>query len=312
MIKKYFLSQLLIGLSFFAMNTTVLAENAAKVVTTIQPISLLTAEILGTEQNITTLVSGNNTAHHYQLKPSHMHALENADLVIWVGHSLENFMSKVIKNLKKEHKPIITLDQLPKMKTLRYRSHALWDHDDHGHHHHHHHSNGTDGHLWLSPDNAIVMAEEIERQLSLLFPEKKSYYQKNLIDLIDNIKNFDKKNRLRLAAINTIPYLVYHDAFQYFESHYGLNAKGAFITESNQSLSAKRLRTLNKLIKTEDIKCIFSDQQYDTSIPNKVAKHAGITTLALDPMGSNLTLSDGGYVQLLETISKNMLSCLNK
>jgi zinc transport system substrate-binding protein len=282
-------------------------QNSPKIVTTLHPISLIAAEIVGAKESITVLVPAGSSAHHYQLKPSHVKALEHADMVIWVGGSLELFMTKVVNNLNRD-KAILTLEESPEIEILRYRSNAVWKSDSH----HHEHDNDIDGHLWLSPNNAMVIAKEITRRLSELFPDNKVFYGTNLDKFISRIESADNTIKSKLAPYAQTPFLVYHDAFQYFEAHYGLNSLGAFITESTNSLSAKRLSELNKLIISSNIKCIFADRQYDPSVPNKVAAQTGAHVVILDPLGSTITMPNGGYITLLETISENMLSCFDK
>jgi len=286
------------------------AEAKPKLVTTLHPIGLIAAEIIGSSENITVLIQPGNTPHHYQLKPSHVKALNDADLVIWVGNSLEMFMRKPISQLSQKN-TVITLDEISELTRLEYRANALWTDHNHDNHAHDHVSN-IDGHLWLSASNAIIIAELIEQRLSSLNPERTTLFQTNLAVFIEKTRQLDQKIQKAMTPYKNTPFLVYHDAFHYFESRYALNSLGTFITEGSQSLSAKRLRSLNKLIETNRIKCIFSDQQYNSSLPKKVAAHTGAKVVTLDPIGSTINVENGGYRRLLETISKNMLSCFSE
>ncbi len=305
-------------LSLLVLSTCNLAyseQAKPKLVTTLHPIGLIAAEIMGSFENITVLLPATSSPHHYQLKPSHVRALNQADLVIWVGQSLEMFMNKPIAQLK--HKgSVLTLEEIPGLTLLSYRANALWPHQTHDHSSHAHvHKdtpNNIDGHLWLSTHNAIAMASHIAKRLVKLDPVNSTDYRTNLALFTEKIEQLDKHIRKKMTPYNDTPYLVYHDAFQYFESQYALKPLGAFLTDGAQGLSAKRLRALNRIIKTNKIRCIFADRQYDPSLPKKVASQTGASLVTLDPIGVTISMENGGYMRLLETISKNMLSCLSK
>ena len=284
------------------------SENTPQIVTSITPLSLITAEILGAEENITTLVPPGSNAHHFQLKPSHVKALRQADLIVWIGPSLEGFMSKPLKAPAVKTNNIITIETLPELQLLPYRSSFSHQH----HHHGHTHDAGIDGHLWLSPDNAIHIAKAIKEQLAHINPKHRATYQNNLENFIKKIQITDNKITTRLHNYKDTPYLVYHNAFQYFERHYQLNSQGSFIGDNNTPLSVKRLKHLQQTIHSAQVQCIFADNQYNQSIPQKVANKTGVHLQTLDPVGSGITFENGGYTRLLETIAENMLSCFKK
>ena len=299
---------LLIALFSFIVAQNAYSDNAPQLVTSITPLSLISAEILGGEKNITTLVPPGSNAHHFQLKPSHIKALRQADLIIWIGPSLEGFMSKALKAPAVKTNNIITIETLPELQRLPYRSTSPHQHHDHGHLH----DTGIDGHLWLSPDNAIHIAKAIKQQLTHINPKDHALYQNNLENFIKNIHETDKKIATRLHDHQNTPFLVYHDAFQYYEKHYQLNSQGSFFGDNNTPLSVKRLRQLQQKIRSANIHCIFSDVQYNQNTPQKIAKKTGVHLQTLDPSGGGITFKQGGYAQLLETIAENMLSCFKK
>ena len=284
-------------------------SNDLKIVTSIKPLKLIAAEIAGSEADITVLLKPGSSPHNYQLRPSHARAISDADLIIWIGPSLERFMKKIIRR-QNEDANIITTEDLAGIQTHPYRSNALWEesHHDHGHDHHHH-SHDIDGHLWLSPNNGAAIATSIANHLIKIAPQNKTQYEANLASLLKKIDAVDKENQEALMPHKKTAYLVYHDAFQYFEKHYGLNAIGTFTTENTSSLSAKRLSVINKTINASNIKCIFADEQYNAPVVQRVADQTGVTLVSLDPMGSSISHSENGYTQLLKTIRENMLSC---
>ncbi len=305
-------------LSLLVLSTCNLAyskQTKPKIVTTLHPIGLIASEIMGSSETVTVLLPPTRSPHHYQLKPSHVRALNQANLVIWVGQSLEMFMNKPIAQLKRKGS-VLTLEEISGLTLLSYRANALWPHQAHHHsshtHAHQDTSNNIDGHLWLSTHNAVTIASHIAKRLFKLDPANRADYRANLALFTEKVVRLDKHIRKEMTPYNDTPYLVYHDAFQYFESQYNLKPLGTFLTDGAQGLSAKRLRALNRIIKTNNIKCIFADQQYSPSLPEKVASQTESNLVTLDPIGVTISMENGGYARLLETISKNMLSCLGK
>ncbi|MAD13617.1 MAG: zinc ABC transporter substrate-binding protein, partial [Pelagibacteraceae bacterium] len=192
----------------------------------------------------------------------------------------------------------------------KHDDHGHKKHDDHGHKKHddHGHAHGEhDPHIWLDPLNAKVILKEMAKQMKALDKKNASKYDKNLkitnakIDnLVSDInKNINKKAR----------YVVFHDAYQYFENRFGLKTLGALTVNADVLPGAEQLKDIRKVIKKEKAKCIFSEPQFNPKIIKAIAKDTSIKTGVLDPLGADLKNNENLYFKLINNLSSSLKKC---
>ncbi|MFI4954653.1 MAG: zinc ABC transporter substrate-binding protein [Gammaproteobacteria bacterium] len=274
------------------------------IVSSISPVNALTD---GVTQGITTstlLVPPNVSHHHYTLKPSDARALQQADVVIWVGHSLETFLEKPITNLSTKT-TVITLEDLPNLTLYAPRSNKNWGtHNVQGHNH----ESNIDPHLWLNPQNAIIIAKAIAETLSKIDVTNAKLYQANANDMIKKINELDKKLAAELAPVKDIPFLVFHDGYQYFEKYYHLNAVGSVSIDSDLPPSAQRLYQIHQQIQQEKIPCVFAEVSTSSAIITTLQRDTNIKMGELDSMGKGHQFAD--YLNLLQFDADQLVGCL--
>ena len=312
-------------LSIFSFNSTVSAD--VKVVTSIKPIHSLAAYVMDGVGKPNVIVDGYNSPHGFSLKPSHAKMIENADLIIWVGEDLEAFLEKPLDSIAKKATKVELMD-LKGIKKLKFREKNVFeDHDDHGHkekkhddhghghkekkhddHGHEGHAHGEhDPHVWLDPMNAKVIIKEIEKQLIKLDPNNSSKYKANskkaqseLDNLTKNIKR-DLKGNLR--------FVVFHDAYQYFENRFGIKVLGALTVNPDVLPGAEQLSEIREVIEHEKVNCLFAEPQFNPAIIKSIAKDTKIKTGVLDPLGATLDKGKSMYMDLLKEISNSFKGC---
>ena len=300
-----------------------------KVVSSIKPIHSLASYVMNGVGKPDLIVDGFNSPHGFSLKPSHAKMIEGADLIIWVGEDLEAFLEKPLETIAKKAINIEIMN-LKGIKKLRFREKNIFDghddhghghkekkHDDHGHGHkekkhddhgHKDHAHGEyDPHVWLDPINAKVIIEEIENQLVKLDPQNASKYKSNskkiiheLDILIRNIKK-DLKKDLR--------FVVFHDAYQYFEDRFGIKVLGALTVNPDVLPGAEQLSDIREVIEHEKVNCLFSEPQFNPAIIKSIAKDTGIKIGVLDPLGATLDEGKDMYTKLLKNISTSFRGC---
>ncbi len=313
---------------FIVLFTTISTSKAeVKVVTSIKPIHSLVSYVMDGVGKPDVIVDGYNSPHGFSLKPSHAKMIENADLIIWVGEDLEAFLEKPLNTIAKKAINIEIMD-LSGIKKLKFREknkfeghedhghgHKEEKHDDHGHkkakhddHEHEGHAHGEhDPHVWLDPMNAKVIVKEIEKQLVKLDPENSSKYKANskkaqseLDNLTKNIKK-DLKGNLR--------FVVFHDAYQYFENRFGIKVLGALTVNPDVLPGAEQLSEIRELIEHEKVNCLFSEPQFNPAIIKSIAKDTKIKTGVLDPLGATLGKGKGMYTELLQSMYASFKGC---
>ena len=189
------------------------------------------------------------------------------------------------------------------------------DHDDHDKHakkddDHDDHEKEDDVHIWLDPDNAIKIIQKVNKELSLLFPENSQIYNKNATDIINKITELKREIKEELLSIKDKPYIVFHDAYQYFEKVFGLNAVGSIALEDDVATSPKQISYIrNKIIKS-NVSCVFQEPQFDSKLVKTVVEGTDAKIGTLDPLGVDIANKKDFYLQLLRNMSKSLKECL--
>ena len=331
---NFFKKSILFGLATLFLSLSAKAD--IKVVTTIKPLHSLISSVMDGVGEPSLIIEGTNNPHTFVFKPSHAQMLEEADLVFWIGEDLEAFMEKPLESLAKDAQ-IISFMELGSIEKLKFREENVFDdhddhddhdghkdddhddhddhdghedehegHDDHAGHEGHNHGE-FDAHIWLDPMNAKEMVHEIAHELSELDPSNKETYEANanrtLKSLDKLIEDVDK------AVPKDISYIVFHDAYQYFEKRFGVSSAGALTLNPDVLPGAKQIADVQDLISDKGIKCIFSEPQYNPKIIETLASDMNISTGIMDPLGAYLEKGNTMYEELIKEISNSIKKC---
>ena len=322
-------------ISLFLIFTPLKAE--VNVVTSIKPLHSLTSYIMDGVGEPGLIIDGVASPHNFQIKPSHAKMLQKADLVIWVGEDLESFLPTALKSIPKNSVVLELLDQSG-LKKLKFREKNIFEgHDDHGHDEHgkkeddhddhgdeehakkeeghddhghdeHGHAHGEyDPHIWLDPLNAKVIVKKITNQLVKIDSANSSTYKsnsKNLLKDLDALTKIIKKDLNKNAS-----FVVFHDAYQYFEKRFGLSVVGALTVNPDVMPGAEQLSEIREVIGEKKVKCIFSEPQFNPTIIKSIASDTGVKTGVLDPLGATINKSKNMYFNLIEDMSNALKDC---
>ena len=317
--KKIFKSTIFtLTAALFLVLTPLKAE--ISVVTSIKPLHSLTSYIMEGVGEPELIIDGVASPHNFQIKPSHAKMLQNADLVIWIGDDLESFLPTALKSIPKDAVVFELLDQSG-LKKLKFREKNIFEgHDDHGHdehakkeddhddHGHDDHGHGSfDPHIWLDPANAKVIVKKITNQLSKIDKDNASTYKANSKKVIKDLDGLIKevKNEINKDA----SFVVFHDAYQYFEKRFGLSVIGALTVNPDVMPGAEQLSEIREVIEHEKAKCIFSEPQFNPNIINSIASDTGVKTGVLDPLGANIDKGKNMYFDLIKDMSNSLKDC---
>jgi zinc transport system substrate-binding protein len=319
--KKIFKSTIFtLTAALFLVLTPLKAE--ISVVTSIKPLHSLTSYIMEGVGEPELIIDGVASPHNFQIKPSHAKMLQNADLVIWIGEDLESFLPTALKSIPKDAVVFELLDQSG-LKKLKFREKNIFeghddhghdehakkedDHDDHGHDDHGHGHGSFDPHIWLDPANAKVIVKKITNQLSKIDKDNASKYKANSKKVIKDLDGLIKevKNEINKDA----SFVVFHDAYQYFEKRFGLSVIGALTVNPDVMPGAEQLSEIREVIEHEKAKCIFSEPQFNPNIINSIASDTGVKTGVLDPLGANIDKGKNMYFDLIKDMSNSLKGC---
>jgi zinc transport system substrate-binding protein len=165
-------------------------------------------------------------------------------------------------------------------------------------------------HIWLSPDNAIKIVQKVNKVLSLYFPENSKIYNDNTTKFIDKIRNLKMELVKELSPIKNKPYIVFHDAYQYFEKTFELNAVGSVALEGDIASSPKQISIIKDKIVKSKASCVFQEPQFDSKLVKIVVEGTDAKIGTLDPLGVNISENKDFYLQLLTNMTKSLKECL--
>jgi zinc transport system substrate-binding protein len=308
-----------------------------KVVASIKPVHALVASVMQGVATPELIVGGAASPHAYALKPSQAQALESADLIFWIGHELESFLEKPIETIGSGARAVELIDsdgviRLPFREGGPFEEH-LHDHDeddhagahdqeheeagdeDHKHeeahgHDHDDHKGGFDAHLWLDPANAKIFAGAIGEALSEADPSNASTYAANVARTHEKLDALIEDVNTTLAPVRGKQFIVFHDAYQYFEKRFEMEAAGSITVNPEVRPSAERIADIRSKMQRLDASCAFSEPQFDSQLLDVAVEGTDARTAVLDPLGA--TLDDGPelYFELIRTMATSMRDCL--
>ena len=308
---------------FICTGVNVFATETTGVISTIQPINSLVSAVIGNTGKSITIIPSEQSPHDFKLKPSDVKVLQNGNIIFYVSNHLESSITKVFKNLPKNIK-LINLMEESGVNHLAIRDNDAWerhdhhghddhdDHDKHGKKHDDHddHEKEDDVHVWLSPDNAIKIVQKVNKVLSLYFPENSKIYNDNTTKFIDKIRNLKMELVKELSPIKNKPYIVFHDAYQYFEKTFELNAVGSVALEGDIASSPKQISFIkDKIVKSKAL-CVFQEPQFDSKLVKIVVEGTDAKIGTLDPLGVNISENKDFYLQLITNMAKSLKECL--
>lgn len=305
----------------------VLAD-APRVVASIGPVHSLVAGVMQGVGSPTLLVPGNASPHAFALKPSDAAALDKADMIFWIGEGLEGFLVKPLATLGKKAK-IVELAEVPGVTMLDRRKGGAWpEHDDdHGEEHAkkehdrdkkakaethgHAHEEGKDAHLWLDPANGRAIVAAVVAALAEKDPANAGRYRANGDAVAKDITALEGDLKTKLAPAANRPFIVFHDAYQYFEKRFGLHGVGAITVDPDRPPGARTLKGLRARIKSANAVCVFSEPQFEPKLVRSVIDGTKAKTGVLDPVGAGIAPGPGLYGTLLRTMADTFAGCLS-
>jgi zinc transport system substrate-binding protein len=289
---------------------TQLHAEPLKVVVTSKAIHSLVASVMEGTSKPTLLVDGSASPHSFAMKPSGASALASADVFFRVSESIEPFTGKLVKSLPKSVKQV-TLAQAPGLVLLKRRTGATFDTKDaHDHDDHDHGADANDGHVWLDPTNAKAMAKHITDTLAKRDPANKAAYLTNLNALETKLDALTTELIQITTPIKGRPFIVFHDATQYFEARFGLTAVGAITVSPDVPASAKRLTAVRQKISKLSAVCVFAEPLFQPNLVAAVTENTTAKPGTLDPEATALDAGPDLYFALMRGLATATANCL--
>lgn len=277
------------------------AQATPAVLATIKPIHSLAAGVMQGAGTPDLLIGGAASVHSYAFKPSDARKIASAAVIFEVSPDLETYLNAPLHNLS--HAKVVALASAPGVQRLPAREGGLWQKDAD-------HTAPFDPHLWLDPQNAIAMTRAIAATLSAADPAHARLYNQNAARQITTLTQLDGELRAKVAPVRARHYLVFHDAYQYFEHRYGLSAAGSVTVSPDRPVGPQRLVSLRQTIAAGNAICLFREPQFPPKLIDTLNQGHSIRVGVLDPLGADIPPGPGLYLALMRQLAQSLSKCL--
>lgn len=317
-----------------------------RVVTSIKPVHSLVAAVMNGVSAPDLLIEGTGSPHTYAMRPSQARNLQDANIIFWVGPELETFLIKPVKTAGQNATSVVLMQSNGMILRPFREGHGHHDdkhedehkhdaehkHDDehkhdaehkhekeHKHeqtkdaHHDHdkHDEHGTDPHVWLDPENAKAMVLRITQALSEADPANANTYQKNATAVIVRLDQLSVEISTTVNPLKDAKYVVFHDAYQYFEARFGLASTGAITLNPDVLPGAAHLKEIKHTVADLGVTCVFSEPQFKPQLVSLVIEGTAAKSSVLDPLGASIPAGPDQYFELMKAMALSMKGCLS-
>ncbi|HEY8247887.1 MAG TPA: zinc ABC transporter substrate-binding protein [Hyphomicrobium sp.] len=300
----------LLGALFLGVLPGAARAEGVDVVVTIKPIHSLVARVMEGVGVPTLLVEGSASPHTFSLKPSHIRAIDAAGVFIRVSERLEPFTGKIVRSLP-ESVRLITLVDAPGIKLLSQRQTGTFER-----HRHDHDApdraddSAKDSHIWLNPDNAKAIGLYVGVVLGERYPQHAARFKANAERLGAQIDALTAELGATTRPLRDKPFVVFHDAYQYFDDRFDLDAVGSITVSPDVQPSAKRLTELRQKLRSLQAVCVFAEPLFQSGLVAAVTEGTDARAGTLDPEGMSLPPGPQLYFTLMRNLAGSLKACL--
>jgi zinc transport system substrate-binding protein len=263
------------------------AADIPRVLVSIKPIHSLVSALLHDVAEADLLLTGLESPHTHQLKPSEAMRLHSADVIIWVGPALESFLAKHLRAL--HDKTIITLT-----------------HDDHENVSHDLH---TDPHRWLDPILAIADSRTIARHLIARYPYLEPVITKNLDTLTRKLLSLDQELLQLFQGSHEISAILFHDAWSYFTRRYQLEIHGIINPQPHSQPGVRHLNNLQQTLSSQGTRCLLIEPQFKPRYLQTLSANPSIAVRIIDPLATNEAAGIDAYFNMMHSNASVFAQC---
>jgi zinc transport system substrate-binding protein len=286
---------------------TQLAQAAPKAVTSVVPLHSLVSSVMEGVGTPELLMQGQNSEHNASFTPQQIADMAHADVVFMIGNNLETKLGEISGTETVAGKTFIKMNEIQGINLHAIREGGTWEPDADEPP-----STGVsaDPHMWLDPENAKLMVKTIATSLGNTDPTNAKIYDANAQKTLEGLDQLEAELKTQLAPLAHKPFIVFHDAYQYFERRFGVTAVGSISNFSATPPSAQRLEEIHNKINSSNATCVFREPQFTDAAVQTVIEDTKAKSSVLDPIGADLKPGPEAYGELLREIAKKLSECL--
>lgn len=287
-------------LSALLMPLSSTAAEPLRVVTSLQPLKLITDQIMQGAGQSEVLIPTDSSPHHFQLRPSQIKLATRADLLIWVSDDFETGLNRLQQILPAHTVRLELIPALPLQPHFENNNTTASgeEHDE------------TDGHIWLSPERVEQIASLIAEKLSTIDSENAPLYRKNTQQLITELKQWKQQSEQQLSQHSSLPrYILDHEFLTHFEQSFNISHLGTLHNKHDHGSRMRSLSTLHQKLQDNDskVKCLLVARTPVSSQTQQIQKQYQLTLKPLYILGED---SPQTIQNLLEQIFLTLSECL--
>ncbi|HEM5484221.1 ZinT/AdcA family metal-binding protein [Streptococcus suis] len=261
-------------------NSTASEDGKLNIVTTFYPVYEFTKQVAGDEANVDLLVKAGTEVHGYEPSAKDIARIQEADAFVYENENMETWVHDVEKSLDTTKVNVISATEGMLLLPGGEEEHEGHDHSEEGH------SHAYDPHVWLSPERAITLVENIRDSLVAKYPEKKDAFETNAAAYIEKLDALDMKYSETLSAAKQKYFVTQHTAFAYLALDYGLKQVSITGVAADEDPTPSRLAELTEYINKYGIKYIYFEENASKSVAETLAKETGVQLDVLNPLES--------------------------
>jgi zinc transport system substrate-binding protein len=266
-------------------------DGRTRVVASFYPFAWVAERVGGTQVDVTNLTSPGAEPHDLELKPKQVAAVQDADLVVYEKH-FQAAVDEAVDQAGRATDDTIDADAV--LDVLPTQHGAEGDHDGHEH-------GDEDPHTWLDPTNMITLAEAVASRLAAVDPAHADTYRANAKELVARLTALDESFAEGLATCDRRTIVTSHAAFQYLAHRYDLTQVPIAGLDPTNEPSPSQLGAITRLVRSEGITTIFTEELVSPAIADTVAQETGAVTATLDPIeGLSDDTSGEDYLTLMD------------
>lgn len=271
------------------------ANDQLRVVASIKPVHSILSGLMKGLREPDLIVAAGRTPYDHEPTAQQLKNLEQADLIVWVGPELEKRLIEPIKTLPTTARVITLLDH-PALKVLPSRT------DD----------DARDPFFWLDSRNAIILLDELTRELMALDPGRAHLYRRNRDALFDKIAELDRRLEYGYRGLKGGVVLSYYDTQQYFEQAYALKVGGVLSSAPDVPVSGEKLLQERARLADGGYACLLAEAGMEMPELPFLIDGIEVEMVELDSFGTRQPPGEALYLKLMEHNTRQIKACVQK
>jgi zinc transport system substrate-binding protein len=287
---------------------------AYRVTTSIRPLYGIAAAVAGDDAEVSLILDAPVSAHDATTKPSHITRIQQSDLILMIDRDFERFLDRPLRRYA-GRRPVIEAAKIPGVEVLNRQildlnptydwrkpvktaDQVLSD------------GLRKDYHLWLEPNNVLIIARQVHAQLVKALPEKKARLDQNLAIFEAKVRVATEQTKAALQPYQEGGFVTSHDGYQYFTRAFVVRQLGSIGEETTQLSDPEHRKNILRILGLDNAKCIIKDSESRSREPQKIAKKTKKPLFEADPMGQKLPLGPDLYPQIIQQMGQIFVDCL--